>query len=219
MPRSLDKRLQMVADMVPAGGSAADVGCDHGLLMAYLLQQNKVERGLCCDVSLPSLQKAQRLAERADLPITCIHTDGLDGVPPVDTVIIAGMGGHTICGIIDRCDWLHQPQCTLVLQPMTHAGVLRIFLGKQGFAVVKERVVCERGKVYTVMLVCYTGEKERISPLQSLVGMVPFCADEQKAAYYDGVLKMLYDRKAGLLAQQKDTGHIDRLIVDVQKLY
>ena len=35
----LTPRLQAVADMVPPGCAVADIGCDHGYVSAYLVQQ------------------------------------------------------------------------------------------------------------------------------------------------------------------------------------
>ena len=65
--------------------------------------------------------------------------------------------------------------------------------------------MCIRDRVYTVMLATYSGEPKRISPLMSLVGLVPLSAGEERALYYEKVLGQLYSQKQGLLAQGKDT--------------
>lgn len=218
MIRLPDKRLQAVAALVPPG-TAADIGCDHGYLICHLVESGRVTKGYACDISGPSLQKAQRLAERNGLAVNCICTDGLQGVPETDTVIAAGMGGELIASIVLADERLRVPGKTLVLQPMSRAGQLRIDLYKAGFELVKEQVVCDRGRVYTVMLATYGGEPKRISPLLSLVGLVPLSAGEERALYYEKVLGQLYSQKQGLLAQGKDAAHIEELIVEIKKLY
>ncbi|MBO1680449.1 class I SAM-dependent methyltransferase [Bittarella massiliensis (ex Durand et al. 2017)] len=218
MIRLPDKRLQAVAALVPSG-TAADIGCDHGYLICHLVESGRVTKGYACDISEPSLQKARRLAERNGLAVSCICTDGLQGVPETDTVIAAGMGGELIASIILADERLRAPGKTLVLQPMSRAGQLRIDLYKAGFELVKEQVVCDRGRVYTVMLAAYAGEPKRISPLMSLVGLIPLSAGEERALYYEKVLGQLYSQKQGLMAQGKDAAHIEELIVEIKKLY
>ena len=218
MIRLPDKRLQAVAALVPPG-TAADIGCDHGYLICHLVESGRVTKGYACDISEPSLQKARRLAERNGLAVSCICTDGLQGAPETDTVIAAGMGGELIASIVLADERLRAPGKTLVLQPMSRAGQLRIDLYKAGFELVKEQVVCDRGRVYTVMLATYSGEPKRISPLMSLVGLVPLSAGEERALYYEKVLGQLYSQKQGLLAQGKDAAHIEELIVEIKKLY
>ena len=37
----------------------------------------------------------------------------------VDTIVIAGMGGELMARILGDCDWIQNPEITLILQPMT----------------------------------------------------------------------------------------------------
>ena len=47
---ALQPRLQLLADMVPAGSRLADVGTDHGYLPVYLLQQGRISRAIASDI-------------------------------------------------------------------------------------------------------------------------------------------------------------------------
>ena len=58
---ALDPRLSMIAEMVGRCSSYADVGCDHGRLGAFLLQNGWVDRAVLTDISAPSLDKARAL--------------------------------------------------------------------------------------------------------------------------------------------------------------
>ena len=57
----LSPRLAALAGLVPPCGYAADIGSDHGLLPAFLLE-NGICRGVAVtDLSAPSLEKAKEL--------------------------------------------------------------------------------------------------------------------------------------------------------------
>ena len=55
----LDRRLKQVAEMVLPGAKVADIGTDHGHLMAYLMQQGKIAGGYACDINEKPLNKAR----------------------------------------------------------------------------------------------------------------------------------------------------------------
>ena len=42
----LDSRLSAVADFVRDGVTVADIGTDHAYLLAYLLEENKINKGI-----------------------------------------------------------------------------------------------------------------------------------------------------------------------------
>lgn len=79
----LSKRMNAVAQMVPAGHITADVGCDHGFVSIYL-----VERGICphvyaADVRPGPLERAKEHIVQSGLSerITPVLSDGLRAVP------------------------------------------------------------------------------------------------------------------------------------------
>ena len=101
----LDDRLNMLAALTPDCPVAADVGADHGFLGAWLLENRRCERVQFLDISAPSLEKARRLIEDMQLENRAVFSvgDGLEAlVEPAQTIIIAGMGGQTVAGIIER---------------------------------------------------------------------------------------------------------------------
>lgn len=160
----LTPRLQTVAELVPPGAALADVGTDHAYLPVSLLLRGRVERAIASDVRQGPLEAARRTARRYD----CAHRmqfllcDGLDGVAPgqADTVVVAGMGGETICAILSRAAWIKDPAVTLLLQPMSRQHLLRRFLWQAGFSIEKEQLAREGDRLYTVMSVRYGGAVE-----------------------------------------------------------
>ena len=58
---SLTRRLRAAADLVRYGSVAADVGCDHGKLSAYLLDSGRAEFVYATDIRKQPLAKAAAL--------------------------------------------------------------------------------------------------------------------------------------------------------------
>ena len=85
--------------------------------------------------------------------VELILCDGLDGCKPemVDTIIVAGMGGDTITGILDRAEWCAREDMKLILQPVTKAEILRYWLVNNDFVIKSEAQVKENGTVYQII--------------------------------------------------------------------
>ena len=47
----LSKRLQTVAHLVHSGGVVADIGCDHGFTIIYLVMNQLASAGIAMDVA------------------------------------------------------------------------------------------------------------------------------------------------------------------------
>ena len=146
----LDDRLNMLAALTPACPVAADVGADHGFLGAWLLENRRCERVQFLDISAPSLEKARRLIEEMQLENRAVFSvgDGLEAlVEPAQAVIIAGMGGQTIAGIIERGrERLRGSR--LIMQPNVGLYELRVRLMELGFEIVEECLACAGGRWY-----------------------------------------------------------------------
>ena len=55
----LSLRLSAIADMVTEGNRLVDVGCDHGYLPVYLVQNGKIPAAIAMDVRKGPLSRAQ----------------------------------------------------------------------------------------------------------------------------------------------------------------
>ena len=149
----LDPRLSMIAEMVGRCGVYADIGCDHGRLGAFLLQHDWVDRAILMDISEPSLEKARGLIRllgldaRAEL-FACDGADALN--EPIDAVVIAGMGGTTAAGIIER-GRKRFGDARLVLQANVALSELRSRLSACGYVLTDERIVRDGRRQYVLM--------------------------------------------------------------------
>lgn len=152
---ALTPRLQKLADWVEPGAKVADIGTDHGYLPVWLLTTGRIASAIGSDLRAGPLENARKTAVRYAVSekISLRLGNGLNGILPseADTLVIAGMGGENIAAILSEAPWARQ--CTLLLQPMSRAEVLREFLENHGYAIAREALVEDRGTLYPVMLV------------------------------------------------------------------
>lgn len=151
----MNKRLELIASILPHGRGFADVGTDHGYLPVYMAQHGYSGKIIASDINEGPLSTAVASARQAGVEdrICFRLCDGLDGCgsEELDTVVIAGMGGDTICGILDRADWVMSRDILLILQPMTKAEVLRYWLTNNDFAICGEWLIEENGEIYQIL--------------------------------------------------------------------
>ena len=127
----MNKRLDLLYEMIPSDGlGVIDVGTDHGQIPIRLANSGYSGNIFATDIAEGPLNAARSAAHAAGVEnkIRFLLCDGLDLCPPEDVsdILIAGMGGDTICGILDRAEWIFSGQYRLILQPMTRPEVLPV---------------------------------------------------------------------------------------------
>lgn len=151
----LSKRLAAIASLVTQGNILADIGCDHGYLPIYLIQQQRIPRAIAMDIRSGPLSRARQNIEAYGLLdyIEVRLSDGLEALDPAEaqTVVAAGMGGPLMEEILKRGAGLLASVQELVLQPQSEVEHFRRFLRKLPFTVTKEELVEEDGKYYPMM--------------------------------------------------------------------
>lgn len=149
------KRIEGLARLCQGARRVIDVGCDHAQLCALLTAERGVEHAYASDIRPGPLENARRTVRALGLEaqITPVLCDGLSAFGPgdADTIVIAGMGGDEISAIVRQAPWVRSPEIRLVLQPMTAADRLRRSLVQGGFAICREIVIQDGGKLYTAM--------------------------------------------------------------------
>lgn len=169
------ERLSLIASLIPLGDSVCDVGTDHGYLSAFLALSGKYGKITATDIGEKPLQNAKANFERLGIKgVDLVLCDGLSGVTRdrADTVIIAGMGGDVISGILSRTEFIRDSGITLILQPMTAADSLRIYLADNGFSVAREIALEENKKLYSIMVCKYCGVPYSIDDVRKRIGIL-----------------------------------------------
>lgn len=151
----LSERLQAVADLITPGLRVSDVGCDHGYLSIYLMQNKIAQSVIASDVRTGPLSKASEniniyeMADKIDLRLS----DGLMMIDPgeVDSIVMSGMGGNLMMDIIKRGEDVVSEARELILQPQSEIASVRHFLQDNGWVIISESMVCEDYKFYPMM--------------------------------------------------------------------
>lgn len=174
---TLDKRLEACAEFVSGKGMVCDVGTDHAYLPAYLVMNGKCDSAIAGDINDGPLKYAEQTLKRYDLSdkIKLVKSDGLKNISSenISDVVIAGMGGETICEIISKAEWLKK-NVNLILQPMTRATHLRRWLYQNGYEIKAEKAVSHERFVYTVINAVYTGNKFRVGFVAENIGRIDY---------------------------------------------
>ena len=151
----MSNRLELIASFVKNGIGVADVGTDHGYLPVMLVKRGYKGNIIATDINEGPLNKAKQSLIEADCEeaVELILCNGLDGCESekIDTIIVAGMGGDTITGILDRAEWCAREDIKLILQPVTKPEILRYWLVNNDFRITNEAQVEENGTVYQII--------------------------------------------------------------------
>ena len=151
----LSNRLEMVVSMVASSRAAADIGTDHGHVPIELVRRGIVDRAYAMDVRKGPLSKAQENVAAAGLKdkIETRLSDGLQKLSAgeAETVIIAGMGGELVIHILEDGRHMWDTVDQWILSPHSEQHKVREWLWNHGFPIVKEDMIFEEGKFYTIM--------------------------------------------------------------------
>ncbi|MEW5920713.1 MAG: class I SAM-dependent methyltransferase [Bacillota bacterium] len=149
-------RLAAVASFIPEGTVVADIGTDHAYLPLYLVTQKACPRILAVEKSQKNCDRAREVVSLFNLEhkIEVRCADGLPALREEDgvaVIVIAGLGGKTICRLLMAAGNSLERYRRLVLQPMGDAPLLRRWLVARGFALTAERLAREKGHFYEII--------------------------------------------------------------------
>lgn len=151
----ISERLRTIAGMVTEGNRLVDVGCDHGYLPVYLMQQKKIPGAIATDVGRGPLERAKEHIAQYGLGqyIETRLCNGLSGIRPGEgeTLVIAGMGGPLMERILQEGAGTLDSFRELILQPQSDIPHFRHFIMECGFCIIQEEMILEDGKFYPMM--------------------------------------------------------------------
>ncbi len=146
MPK-LDQRLIAVTHRIRSGVHA-DIGSDHGLLLASLLGSGRIDYGIAIDNKQQPFENSRKTL--AGLAAEVRLGDGLAALNTgeADSLSICGMGAENMRSILQR--YPDRVPAEVVLQPNSRAELIRQWAWSAGFWLVDEQVVRTTGK-YAVL--------------------------------------------------------------------
>lgn len=205
---NLDKRLETIVSLCDTHKVIADIGCDHGLVTAELVLEDKAEKVIATEISPDCLNKAINLCNKINiLPFVSFREcDGFKMITKYDKIeqaIIAGMGGKKIIEILE-----HKPSklWNFVLQPMSDVVELRQYLLSHKYRFIIDKLIKVDGKYYNIMKV--NRGKQRLSDLEIRFGFSNFRENYQILYEYlkekDAKLSTLKEKYSVLNEQNEE---------------
>lgn len=156
----LSNRMLMNVSLIPAGKVVADIGCDHGWVSIYLIQNKLARKVFAMDVAAGPLNGAREHITDAGLTdsIEVRMSDGVNelgidenGRLEADIILMAGMGGQLAVRLIrDNLKKCRSAEY-IILQAQSELDYVRASVYEMGFEIDDEAMIYEDGKFYTAM--------------------------------------------------------------------
>ena len=152
----LNNRLQTIANLLDKDLTYLDIGCDHGLLEAYLLKRKYKIVG--SDNKEGPLNQAKKTYKQEKVKGDLRLGDGLEAYQGEDAVIISGMGGLNIISILRNNIKKAKQVKTYILSPNNYIEYVRKYLVRIGYHI-DEEVLIKDKYIYNILL--FTKGKKR----------------------------------------------------------
>lgn len=207
----LSARMKALADMVSKGRIVCDVGCDHGFVSIYLVQQNIAPKVYAMDVRSGPLERAMEHISQYCLEdyIETRLSDGLENIQvgEADCMLCAGMGGPLMMKILTEGRAKAHAMKELILQPQSELALFRKFLREEGYRIVEENMIFEEGKYYPMM--------KAVPVLQEN----PESVDAGEQELWDTYGELLLKAKNVVLQQylEHSAKHVKQLLVNLKE--
>lgn len=145
----ISKRLMTIGDLLTAKSNVIDVGADHGELERYI--SSKVNKIVAIENKIGPYQILKNATKDLD-NVTTYLSDGLTKIDEtIDTVVIAGMGGHLINSILEKSKNKLDNVTQIVIDAHKDYEIVRRYICSLGFKIDKEILIYENKKYYFVI--------------------------------------------------------------------
>ena len=140
-------RIEAIYSLIDENDKVIDVGCDQAKLSIMLSLRNQAS--IACDISEKVIERAKK--DINDPLIDLRVSDGLANVKEGegDTLVLAGMGTHTIINILSNTDLRFNKIITI---SNNYHDILREKMNNLNYEVDKELIIKEGKKYYNLIL-------------------------------------------------------------------
>ena len=191
----ISKRLEAISSLVPINSKVIDIGCDHALLDIYMYQKKIANKIIATDINKNALTNAKENIKNAKLD-KFIETRLGNGLEPlnnkddINTIIISGVGAHTVNGILKNNQSKLKNITTIIIQSNTKLNFLRKEITKLNYKIADELMIEDNKKIYVIIK--FIKGKEHYSKKKLYFGPILLMKhDEVFKKYYGEELKKL----------------------------
>ena len=152
---NLSNRLKEIASFIPDNVKMVDIGCDHALLDIYLYKNRKNIKIIASDINENALEQAKKNIKKykLDKVIETRLSNGLDNInsDEINTIILSGMGSHTIVGILRMNQKKLINVDNIIIQSNNHIDFLRERILELNYYIDSEKLVKDNNIIYTII--------------------------------------------------------------------
>lgn len=200
-------RIETIYSYIDENDKVVDVGCDQAKLSIMLSQRN--QSSIAVDISEKVIEKAKRNI-KSDL-IDLRVSNGLENVNSneVDTLVLSGMGTHTILEIISKSNIKFKKIITI---SNNYHSILREKMNDLGYKIELEEIIKEKNKYYNLIL--FIRGNNNLTEEEILLGK-----NHVNKELYNEYLNYLLKKYSKIKETSKDkNNNIDKLINSINKI-
>ena len=194
-------RIEALYSFIDIEDRVVDVGCDQAKLSLLLASRN--QSSIASDISPKVIEKARF---SIDNPLIDLRvSDGLSNIREgeADTLVLAGMGTHTIIEILSKTSLKFKKIITI---SNNYHDILRTEMNNLGYIVKEEQIIKENNKYYN--LIVFIPGKTSYSESDLLLGL-----NHKDLSMYKEYLNHLLNKYESIKIDSKDKNvKIDKMI-------
>lgn len=153
----VSNRIEFIIENLENVEVLADIGTDHGYVLLIALERGICNKAIACDINKDPLDKARlnAILEGAGDELEFRLGGGFEPleVNEANEVVIAGMGGNLIRDILEADLEKVKSAEYLILVPAQNPEVLREYLYKNNYEIIKEDLCLDEGIYYELFKV------------------------------------------------------------------
>ena len=153
----VSKRIEFIINNLENTEVLADIGTDHGYVPLIALERGICNKAIACDINKDPLDKARlnAILEGIGDELEFRLGSGFEPlkVSEANEVVIAGMGGNLIRDILEADLEKVKSAEYLILVPAQNPEVLRAYLYKNNYEIIKEDLCLDEGIYYELFKV------------------------------------------------------------------
>ena len=150
----VSNRIEFIIENLENVEVLADIGTDHGYVPLIALERGICNKAIACDINKDPLDKARlnAILEGAGDELEFRLGGGFEPleVNEANEVVIAGMGGNLIRDILEADLEKVKSAEYLILVPAQNPEVLREYLYKNNYEIIKEDLCLDEGIYYEI---------------------------------------------------------------------
>lgn len=183
----LSNRLYAISEFINLNDNVIDIGCDHALLDIYLSEKYK-KIYYASDIRESALEKARDNIKKYNIKNVVLKcSDGLNSInqdDKIDTIVISGMGYHTILKILKNKEKLIGIN-KIIIESNSNPELVRKYLIRNGFYLTSEKIIKDKNIYYIIS--CYKKGYKRYSKIEREIGI--FEIDSVELEYINNEIK------------------------------